>query len=244
MAEMLWRAIVARMLIVVTGGSRGLGAECARQLTAQGHEVVLVASDAERLAATASAIGARAWIAADLGDTAQVRGAVSRVLAEHGVPDVVVLAHGVMSGKMTKTLRTDDAEWRRVMAINLDSIFSLMQGFGAGMAERRSGRIIVFSACMGRMSEMGNTGGFVPYRVSKAGVNALVRNLAHETGHGARGLLVDAICPGHCRTDMGGPDAPRSVEEGAETAVWLATRAFDAGDTTGVLWEDRAIVPW
>ena len=232
------------MLIVVTGGSRGLGAECARQLAAQGHDVVLVARDAERLAATAGAIGARAWIAADLGDPTAVRSMIADVLGNHGVPDVVMMAHGVMAGKMTKTLRTDDAEWRRVMSINLDSVFQMMQGFGSPMAERRNGRLIVFGACMGRMSDVGNTGGFVPYRVSKAGVHALVRNLAHETGHGSRGLLVDVICPGHCRTDMGGEDAPRSVEEGAETAVWLATRPFAAGDVTGVIWEDRAIVPW
>ncbi len=84
------------------------------------------------------------------------------------------------------------------------------------------------------MSGPGNAGGLAPYRISKAGVNALVRNLAHETNHGTRGLLVDAICPNHTRTDMGGPDAPLSVEEGADTAVWLATRTFDpAVDKTG-----------
>jgi hypothetical protein len=76
-------------------------------------------------------------------------------------------------------------------------------------------------------------------------VNALVKNLSYETGNGARGFLVDAICPNHSRTDMGGPDAPRSAEEGAETAIWLATREFDpAVDKTGFLWEDRQIVEW
>ena len=232
------------MLTFVTGGSRGLGAECSRQLIEQGHHVVLVARDPVRLANTASELGAHGWLAADFADPVSVRATVATLLDQHGVPDVVMLAHGVMSGRMTKTLRTDDAEWRRVMSINLDAVFSMMQGFGAPMSDRRSGRIITFAACMGRMSDVGNTGGFVPYRVSKAGVHALVRNLAHETGHGSRGLLVDAICPGHCRTDMGGPDAPKSVEEGADTAVWLATRSFQPGDVTGVLWEDREIVPW
>ena len=95
------------------------------------------------------------------------------------------------------------------------------------------------------MSGPGNTGGLAPYRISKAGVNALVRNLAHETGMGSRGLLVDATCPNHSRTDMGGADAPRSVEEGADTALWLATREFIPGiDQTGLLWEDRTVVPW
>ena len=155
-----------------------------------------------------------------------------------------------MSEKMSKTLKTNDAEWRRVMAINLDSVFQLVNGIAPAMADARNGRVIIFSACLGRMSGPGNAGGLAPYRISKAGVNALVRNLAHETGLGARGFLVDAICPNHSRTDMGGADAPRSAEEGAATAVWLATRAFDsAGSTdaqkiTGVLWEDNQIVPW
>ena len=112
------------------------------------------------------------------------------------------------------------------------------------MAEARNGRVIIFSACLGRMSGPGNAGGLAPYRISKAGVNALVRNLAHETNHGARGFLVDAICPNHSRTDMGGADAPRSAAEGAATAIWLATRTFNPGDKTGLLWEDQEVVPW
>ena len=58
----------------------------------------------------------------------------------------------------------------------------------------------------------------------------------------AAGVLVDAMCPNHCRTDMGGPNAPRSAEQGADTIVWLATRPDDS--PTGLLWEDREVVPW
>lgn len=84
--------------------------------------------------------------------------------------------------------------------------------------------------------------------MSKAGVNALVKNLAAELQFGRRGVLVDAMCPNHCRTDMGGPDAPRSAEEGADTIVWLATRSISAQEdgryATGLLWEDCQVVPW
>jgi NAD(P)-dependent dehydrogenase (short-subunit alcohol dehydrogenase family) len=165
-------------------------------------------------------------------------------------PTALVIAHAVMSEKMSKTLRTTDAEWRRVMAINLDSTFMVVNELVPPMADARNGRVVIFSACLGRMSGPGNAGGLAPYRISKAGVNALVRNLAHETGLGARGLLVDAICPNHSRTDMGGPDALRSAEEGAETALWLLDRTFNPQSeneierTTGVLWEDHQIVPW
>jgi NAD(P)-dependent dehydrogenase (short-subunit alcohol dehydrogenase family) len=114
------------------------------------------------------------------------------------------------------------------------------------MVERRFGRVVNLSACLGRMSGPGTAGGLAPYRIAKAGLNALTRNLAHELGMGRRGVLVDATCPGHTRTDMGGPDAPRSIAEGADTAIWLACRSGSPSDppTTGRLWEDRAEVPW
>jgi len=230
-------------LAFVTGASRGLGREVARGLIAAGHEVIGISMDAGRASAAASELGI-SFETADLADVHQARSLSERLIEKYGVPQIVVLAHGVMSEKMAKTLRTTDAEWARVMNINLNSVFTLVNGLGAPMAEARNGRIIIFSACLGRMSGPGNAGGLAPYRISKAGVNALVRNLAHETAHGARGFLIDAICPNHSRTDMGGPDAPRSAEEGAATAIWLATREFNVGDKTGVLWEDYEEVPW
>lgn len=230
-------------LAIVTGASRGLGREVARGLIAAGHQVIGIGMDSARAKVAAQELGI-SFETADLADVAQARALSERLLSKYGVPEIVVLAHGVMSEKMAKTLRTTDAEWARVMNINLNSVFTLVNSLGAPMAEARNGRIIVFSACLGRMSGPGNAGGLAPYRISKAGVNALVRNLAHETAHGARGFLVDAICPNHSRTDMGGPDAPRSAEEGAATAIWLATREFNPGDKTGVLWEDYEEIPW
>jgi 3-oxoacyl-[acyl-carrier protein] reductase len=231
-------------LAVITGGSRGLGYETARALKAAGHTILLVAKDPVRLAQSASELGAE-FRAVDLADIDAARDVFKEILATFGTPEILVLAHGVMSEKMSKTLRTTNEEWRRVMATNLDSVFTAVNILGAPMADARNGRIIIYSACLGRMSGPGNAGGLAPYRISKAGVNALVRNLAHETNHGARGLLVDAICPNHTRTDMGGPDAPLSVEEGADTAIWLATRSFDpAVDKTGFLWEERQIIDW
>lgn len=231
------------MLAFISGGSRGLGKEVAKALANLGHEVVIIAKDRIRTEETAKEIGAKFEIA-DLEDQNQARAVADSLTSKYGVPQILVLAHGVMSDKMAKTLKTNDAEWNRVMNINLNSTFTLVNAIGAKMAEARDGRIIIFSACLGRMSGPGNAGGLAPYRISKAGVNALVRNLAHETGHGSRGLLVDAICPNHSRTDMGGPNAPRSAQEGAETAIWLATREFKSGDVTGVLWEDREVIPW
>jgi NAD(P)-dependent dehydrogenase (short-subunit alcohol dehydrogenase family) len=248
--------IDAPKLALVTGGSRGLGFETAKALRDNGFDLILIAKDSERLSSARTALladGGNNSVAAysiDLENPVATAAALEAIATTH--PDIshLILAHGVMSEKMSKTLKTTDDEWRRVMAINLDSVFQIVNRLTPAIVEARNGRIVIFSACLGRMSGPGNAGGLAPYRISKAGVNALVRNLAHETGLGARGVLVDAMCPNHSRTDMGGPDAPRSVEEGAETAVWLATREFDRTsedfqkNTTGVLWEDHKIVPW
>ncbi len=230
-------------LVFVTGASRGLGREVARALVEKGHQVIGIGKDPQNAQVAAAELGIPFELV-DLQDISATRQLAHQLLDKYGVPEIMVLAHGVMSEKMAKTLRTNDAEWSRVMDINLNSVFTLVNAIGAPMAEARNGRVIIFSACLGRMSGPGNAGGLAPYRISKAGVNALVRNLAHETGHGARGFLVDAICPNHSRTDMGGPDAPRSAQEGAATAVWLAVRDFNQGDLTGVLWEDQEVVPW
>jgi NAD(P)-dependent dehydrogenase (short-subunit alcohol dehydrogenase family) len=237
-------------IAIVTGASRGLGFENAKGLAALGYDIVMVAKDQSRLSTAQQSLQRDfsnrtfSTYAVDLADLVATRATISQIATAHPNPDVVILAHGVMSEKMSKTLRTTDEEWRRVMAINLDSVFILVNGLVPSMADARKGRVIIYSACLGRMSGPGNAGGLAPYRISKAGVNAMVRNLAHETGLGARGLLVDAVCPNHSRTDMGGADAPRSAAEGAACALWLATREFNPGDTTGVLWEDNQIVEW
>ena len=251
---------------IVTGGSRGLGFATAAGLIDAGISVVIIGKDVERLKTakqklSEQAISARSnnnsinnqsikkvsveSRAVDVADIIKFREVLKEITTTFGVPKILMLAHGVMSEKMSKTLRTNDEEWRRVLAINLDAVFVALNQVVPAMADARDGRVVVYSACLGRMSGPGNAGGLAPYRISKAGVNALVRNLAHETGMGARGLLVDAICPNHSRTDMGGPDAPRSAEEGAQTAIWLATRNFEPGkDQTGLLWEDQQVVPW
>ena len=234
---------------IVTGGSRGLGFETAKGLIAAGISVYIIGQDRQRAQQSAATLGCE-FRAVDVADSKKFREVLTEITEVasakgFGVLDILVLSHGVMSEKMSKTLRTNDEEWRRTLSINLDSVFVAVNQLAPAMTEVRAGRVIIYSACLGRMSGPGTHGGLAPYRISKAGVNAFVKNLSHETGLGTRGFLVDAICPGHCRTDMGGADAPRSAQEGAETALWLATRDFNpATDKTGLLWEDRQVVDW
>jgi 3-oxoacyl-[acyl-carrier protein] reductase len=225
---------------LVTGASRGLGRAIAAGLAGAGARVVGVARDADALASAVAAFGG-VTLAHDLAD---VDGIAARV--EDLEVDVLVNAAAAMSARRSKTLDTSLPEWRDVRAVDLDAPFALISALVPGMARRRWGRVVNLSACLGRMTGPGTAGGLAPYRVAKAGLNALTRNLAHELALGGRGVLVDATCPGHCRTDMGGPDAPRSIAQGADTALWLATRASTPSDPvpTGRLWEDRAEVPW
>jgi NAD(P)-dependent dehydrogenase (short-subunit alcohol dehydrogenase family) len=100
------------------------------------------------------------------------------------------------------------------------------------------GRIVNFASGLGQLTEMG--AGTPAYRASKAALNALTRMLAAELE--GSGILVNSMCPGWVRTDMGGRSAPRTVEQGADTAVWLATLPDDG--PTGGFYRDRRPIAW
>ncbi len=230
---------------IITGGSRGLGRYCAEQLASQGCKVVMVGINPQSVADAQLQLQSKnldvIGKVADVADPV----AMDRLVVELGElanPQILINSAGVMSAKMTKTLRTSNDEWHRVLGINLDGVFNSVSRFAPSMVEQRYGRIINLSACLGRFTGPGLLGGLAPYRISKTGVNALTKNLAAELQFGARNVLVDAVCPGHIQTDMGGETAPRTVAQGADTVLWLATRAQT--DQTGLLWEDRQVVPY
>lgn len=235
-------AVDVPSVALVSGGTRGIGYAAAAALGRLGTTVVILGRDqaaAERSAAGLADEGIDAvGVGCDVSNPEAVQSTVDG-LGVLAAVDALVLSAGVMS--TSRALRAGPDEWDRVMGTNLGGVVNLVRALGPGMVERRSGRIIAVSACMGRSSGPGLGAGLGPYRVSKAAVNAYVRTLAADLGLGAKGVLVDAMCPGHCRTDMGGPQAPRSADEGADTIVWLATR--ESGPT-GLLWEDRVEVPW
>ena len=238
---------ISGQVAVITGGSRGLGFAAAQLLGQAGATVVVLGKSWE----TAQAAGQRLMalgidavpLAVDVSDAV----AVGQILGGHELAtqaEILINSAGVMSERMSKTLRTTTDEWQRVMATNLDGVINVTSVIAPHMVERRSGRMINVSACLGRFSGPGLAGGLAPYRISKAAVNAFTKNLAAETGNGSRGVLVDAMCPNHSRTDMGGAEAPRSAEEGAETIVWLARRELHDEIQTGLLWEDSTVIPW
>jgi NAD(P)-dependent dehydrogenase (short-subunit alcohol dehydrogenase family) len=127
---------------------------------------------------------------------------------------------------------------RRTMETNLLGPIRLIQAAAPLMREQAYGRIVNISSSAGQLTDMGS--GYPAYRMSKTALNALTRIAAAELGGG--NVKVNAMCPGWVRTDMGGTSATRSPEEGADTAVWLATLPDDG--PTGGFFRDRKPIAW
>jgi NAD(P)-dependent dehydrogenase (short-subunit alcohol dehydrogenase family) len=113
-----------------------------------------------------------------------------------------------------------------------------MQAIVPGMTARGFGRVVNLSSRAGQLAEMGM--GFPAYRMSKAALNALTKLTAAEVGKG--NVKINALCPGWCRTDMGGAGATRSPEDGAKTAVWLAM--LPDNGPSGKFFHDNREIPW
>jgi NAD(P)-dependent dehydrogenase (short-subunit alcohol dehydrogenase family) len=226
--------------VLVSGGNRGLGLEVCRQLARLGHRVLLGARDPARGERAARELRVRdrldvAVVPLDVADPESV----ARAARDHaGRIDILVNNAGVALDAGRRPLELDEAVLRATLEVNLLGAFRLCQAFLPGMAARGWGRVVNVSSGMGQLADMG--GGSLAYRVSKTALNALTRVLAHEVD-GAR-VKVNAVCPGWVRTDMGGPGARRSVAQGAETIVWLATLPADG--PTGGLFRDRRPIPW
>ena len=225
---------------LVSGSNRGIGREVARELAELGHHVVVTARDpaaAER-AAEELADGGRFSAQAeqlDVTDQASVDRLGERLASQPGRLDVLVNNAGVY-GDPTRAASASLEDAHLTMETNLFGAWRLAQAVLPLLRRSEHPRIVNVSSGGGQLSEM--NGGYPGYRFSKAALNALTRVLSQEEP----GILVNSMCPGWVRTDMGGPAAPRSVEEGADTVVWLATLPDDG--PTGGFFRDRTPIPW
>jgi NAD(P)-dependent dehydrogenase (short-subunit alcohol dehydrogenase family) len=151
--------------------------------------------------------------------------------------DVLVNNAGILRGEDEGALETTTADLRAMFETNVIGAVSMAQAFVPGMVERGYGRVVNVSSQAGQLTAMESYA--AAYSISKAALNAFTRQLAAETE--GTGVLVNSACPGWVRTDMGGPGAPRSVEEGADTIVWLATTVTGP---SGGFYADRRKIDW
>ncbi len=171
----------------------------------------------------------------DVTDEESVFAARERVQSEAGRLDALINNAGVY-GDPVGAADYDLERAREVLEVNTLGPWRLIEAFLPLLRESDAPRIVNVSSGAGQLSDM--NGGRAAYRVSKAGLNALTRTLASDQ----RWVKVNTMCPGWVRTDMGGSGAPRSVEDGADTAVWLATLPDDG--PTGGFFRDRKPIPW
>jgi NAD(P)-dependent dehydrogenase (short-subunit alcohol dehydrogenase family) len=219
---------------LVAGASRGIGAEIARELSAD-HDFLVLAG--ARNPADVEAEDGLVPVQLDVTDQASVDAARELIDADPGRLDALVNNAGVY-GEPVGVADYDLDDAHRVLEVNLFGAWRLIQAFMPMLRRSEHPRIVNVSSGAGQLSDM--DGGRAAYRVSKTGLNALTRALAADER--GSGLLVNTMCPGWVRTDMGGPSAPRSVAEGADTAVWLATLPDDG--PSGGFFRDREPLPW
>lgn len=214
---------------LVTGGNRGIGYAIAEGLLAQGLTVVIGARDAAAGAEAAAKLGCES-IALDLDQPDTFPGA----LAAAGDVDVLVNNAGVLF----ETPMLDDPEgFRLSMQVMVHAPYELIHLTAPGMAARGYGRIVNMSSGWGAFAE--GLEGPGAYGTAKASLNALTMALARQI---PPSIKINTMCPGWVRTRMGGAGANLSPEEGAETAIWLATLPDDG--PTGRFFRRRKEIPW
>ena len=233
-----------KRVAVVTGGNRGIGFEICRQLAKQGGiHVVLAARNEAKGASAAKTLRDEGLDvethALDVTSEASIRSLAGWVTSGHQRCDILVNNAGVMLDRHgSRVLDLKVETWRETLDTNLIGPLLLIQTLAPVMKKNGYGRIVNLSSGLGQLSDMG--AGTPAYRVSKTALNALTRTLAAELA--GSGILVNSMCPGWVKTDMGGSSAPRTVEQGADTAVWLATLPDDG--PTGGFFRDRKAIPW
>jgi NAD(P)-dependent dehydrogenase (short-subunit alcohol dehydrogenase family) len=173
----------------------------------------------------------------DVADQASVDRLAGELSGAPGRLDALVNNAGIF-GSATDAADYDLVEAHEVLETNVFGAWRLAQAALPLLRRGGHGRIVNVSSGAGQLSDM--DGGRAAYRISKAGLNALTRILAADEG--GSGLLVNSMCPGWVRTDMGTDAAPRSVEQGADTGVWLATLPGDGPN--GGFFRDREPIPW
>lgn len=231
-------------VMLVTGANRGMGLEACRELAAMGHQVLLGSRDLEAGFDAAAAIGADnvEAVRLDVSSIDDIEALAQHIEQNYGRLDVIINNAGIM-------IDTDQGRSSSICDANIEAIEQTLQANTLGpimvinamlplMQRVDDARIVNISSGMGQLSEMG--GNYPGYRLSKAALNAMTRIYAAELDPGK--FRINAVCPGWVRTDMGGENADLSIEEGVDTAIWLATSQDAQG--SGGFYRKRQLIDW
>ncbi|BAZ22054.1 short-chain dehydrogenase/reductase SDR [Kalymmatonema gypsitolerans NIES-4073] len=230
---------------VVTGGNRGLGFEASRQLAKKGYQVVLTSRDGAKGKAAAEKLQAEGlnviFHALDVTNDESSQKLADFLHEQFGKLDVLVNNAAIYIDSQTGGNSVFDAKidtLRQTIETNVYGVLRVTQALIGLMQKQNYGRIVNVSSGAGQLTDMGS--GVPTYRISKTALNALTRILANELQ--GKNILVNSVCPGWVKTDMGGPNAPRTPEQGVDTIVWLAT--LPDGGATGGFFRDRQPIDW
>lgn len=220
--------------VLITGAYRGLGYEVARQLAAREWQVILTARREKQGAAAAAKLPHTRFIELDITDAASVASAAKKVTNL----DVLINNAGLIVDGDQDILTISPEMISRTIETNALGALRVSQAFVPHLLKSPDGRIVNVSSGAGQLSDMGTWS--PAYSASKTTLNAITCLLAAALKE--KGIAINSVCPGWCRTEMGGAGAPRSAEEGASGIVWLAADA--AQDKTGLFWRDKQVIPW
>jgi NAD(P)-dependent dehydrogenase (short-subunit alcohol dehydrogenase family) len=225
-------------IILVTGGNRGIGLGICRQLAKLGHKVIMGARDLDDGKNAAENLEGDVYPQQlDVTKEADIKNLTGQIKDKFGKLDVLINNAGILVGEKGPS-NVNIEEVKSIMEVNFYAPWRLIQAMLPLLENSAEGRIINMSSSMGEWASL-SAGDYAGYRTSKTALNALTVQLAAELF--STGLKVNAMSPGWVRTDMGGAGADRSIDEGADTATWLATAEHIP---TGKFFRDRKEIPW
>ena len=225
---------------LVTGGNRGIGFEICRQLGKAGFLVILAARDEQKGNDAAKKLREEglnvSFELLEVGNEKSTNDLAQIIKQKYNRLDVLVNNAGVLpnSNNIETALI---GEVKQVFDTNFFGVVLLVQAFLPMLKSADEGRIINIASGMGAFNEM--WAGHLAYRTSKTALNGLTMVLSKDLAN--TNIKVNSMCPGWVQTDMGGMNAPRSVQQGADTAFWLATAT---NIETGRFYRDRREIAW
>ena len=226
---------------LITGANKGIGFEIAHQLLKKGFHVIITGRDELKLSEAVNQLKSESasieMLLMDVSNFESVKTAAKSLADRNFLLDVVINNAAIMLKEDLSLIGHDDEVLKTTINTNCYGPIRVIHAFLPMM--KTPGRIINISSEGGSMS--GPVGGWSPaYCVSKTMLNSITRHIAYELS--GKSIAVNAVTPGWVRTNMGGKSAPRSIDHGAETPVWLASEA--SIELTGKFFKDKAEIKW